>query len=855
MEIPTPEKELYISLQDMAALGPARLAQMLCGDLPALGSDYRPAEYIWEALRVDDGRREQEMGLARLCAQLLQAVGPNEDPDYLFNLFLLGQMLQEPGILFEPALDLERRNVSGQISLKPKLRRELRRLVIFNQAGQSLRLRWLALLRQPGQEPNYDDLLDAFVGLMWLPSTDASAIPVDAIREGLGLLGEAVGERIRGEEYLRAALRGLRHAYPNDQWARWLSADFQNWGVMLQELAIQEIPGLGSLVRPGAEQETQEASYDDLISAGITEALGGLEEPPALREWLRDRGITPSIRSRLVTRDFQGMESDIVFLDTVMRDWPLAKSLLPAVFLARWVHAIQRLAGYERPALPLKPLSDTHEEAEQYAVRPQTVTRSPFEAYQWVLGQVEATVERIRLGDERTARQWARQLVEAQKQSGTDSSLIAKSLSNLATRARNLGRLSLAVDWAREGCEMAPEDPVAHAGLAETLKVAGRLEEAERLYRDTLDRFPEDVVVRSGLAETLKVAGRLEEAEGLYRETLDRFPENVVVRNGLAETLKVAGRLEEAEGLYRETVGRFPEDVVGRNGLTETLKVAGRLEEAERLYRETLEGFPEDVVARSGLAGTLKVAGRLEEAEGLYRETLDRFPEDVVVRSGLAETLKVAGRLEEAERLYRETLERFPGNAVVQSGLASLLAARGRFDEAMEMLPYREQPRIPAEWIAHHQRAMITLRSAHEGETRAEDLETEAVQMLEFGLLHCPFPLHRHYYRSALAFYALRRGDYERAERLLTDPAPGSEPVFEVARLHLAGARRQLDVSRPKLRLLLQYPALSETVHLIDRRFGIEGPPAPHPEVEELDWRIFVQELNSLPLAASYSFA
>jgi len=313
-----------------------------------------------------------------------------------------------------------------------------------------------------------------------------------------------------------------------------------------------------------------------------------------------------------------------------------------------------------------------------------------------------------------------------------------------------------------------------------------------------------------------------------------------VARTGLAEVLKERGQLGEAERLYRETMAGFPEDVVVRSGLAEVLKARGQLGEAERLYRETVAGFPEDVVPRNGLAEVLKERGQLEEAERLYRETMAGFPGNVVVRNGLAEVLKARGQLEEAERLYRETVAGFPGNMVARSGLAGVLASAGNVGNALDLLPMIREPSARGDWIVSHMRAMILLRT---GDRR------EALPLLRRGWETCPLPSQRDYYRSALAFDAIRHGDYAAADDLLREPSPfaKNERVLDIARLHLAAARGA-ESARPEAVRLLSEPGTTTpmrgVIRLIDIRFGLDSGPAPASEHTRLDAEIFGAEIE-----------
>ena len=769
----TPRKELQQILEGLDNFQAHDLARLLSGNLPALGSDYLPADYIWQCLRTDDKRREQEASLAKLCAELLDAVfsAQENEQDYLLNLFLLGQMLQDRDTLFQPALALEQRGNRGEVPLNAKLRRELRRLVIFNQADISLRDRWFSILKNPDSHV-VSDLMDAFLGLMWLRAENSNGIPLDDIRKGLPFLADALSLREQGEEYLRAGLRALITAFPNDRWAEWLSEDFEKWPALLCYTASEEIPGLQAITGSDSEELTT-AQTDDILKDGMLEAFGTSEAPPGLWEWLAEHGIVAALRSRILEEQFSQMEQDAISLFEALKACPLPKTMSPGVFLSNWIHAVQRACGYSHDRINLK-YEDDEVEEKKNAPYLTSIKRSPFEMYKSVSKQIENIVGKLQANDLFTARQWEQDLVNSQLRDGTAPALIAKSLSNLAANALRLGHFQLAEEWAENANEVAPDD--------------------------------------------------------------------VVARNGLADTIKTRGRLEEAENLYRETTQRFRDDVVAHNGLADTIKTRGRLEEAEKLYKQTTDRFPDDVVAHCGLADTVKTLGRLEEAEQLYKQTTERFPDAVVARNGLAETLKTRGRLEEAEQLYRETIQMFPNNKFAPSGLASVLAKMGKNSLALALLPFIDNPQSKDDWVIHHQKATILLRT---------DNREEALPLLTHGHQSCPFPEDREYYRFVLAFYAIKQGNLDNAEELLKEQSAFAalEAIRQIALLHLTAAREQVEAARQLLTEIRQAKPTLRLLDLLDQRYGLETSIVEESEKATYDLRIFREELE-LPLAA-----
>ncbi len=297
--------------------------------------------------------------------------------------------------------------------------------------------------------------------------------------------------------------------------------------------------------------------------------------------------------------------------------------------------------------------------------------------------QKAAILDRLGRADFNCVEKFVDELVESQCARG-ETELAAKSLCDLAARAKELGHLDYQLAWSRHAAELSPEDPYVHAQLADALLMQNRLSEALGIYQATVGDFPQNAVARNGLAEVLKATGRLPEALEAYQATVQEFPQDVVARTGLAEVLKATGRLPEALVAYQATVQEFPQNVVARTGLAEVLKAIGRLSEAIEAYQATVQEFPQNVVARTGLAEVLKATGRLPEALEAYQATVQEFPQDVVARTGLAEVLKAIGRFPEALEAYQATVREFPQSAVARTGLAEVLKATGRLPEALE---------------------------------------------------------------------------------------------------------------------------------------------------------------------------
>jgi tetratricopeptide (TPR) repeat protein len=358
-------------------------------------------------------------------------------------------------------------------------------------------------------------------------------------------------------------------------------------------------------------------------------------------------------------------------------------------------------------------------ESEEQEEGPSIVKQRRFYDRAKVLRNVEEQKNRI-IGLMRS-RQWERLpllidgLLDYQRRHG-GGVYAAKSLCDLATEAKALGRYSVQLDLTERAVEQNPEDgwawtqygdallnngqmgkalrayensvafgafAVGRVGRAEVLKAMGRYPEALAAYDAAMADHPEDVVAKSGRAEALKAMGRYPEALAAYDVAIADHPENAVAKSGRAEVLKAMGRYPEALAAYDVAMADHPEDVVAKNGRAEVLKALGRYPEALAAYDAAMADHPENAVAKSGRAEVLKAMGRYPEALAAYDAAMADHPENAVAKSGRAEVLKALGRYPEALAAYDAAMADHPEDVVAKNGRAEVLKALGRYPEAL----------------------------------------------------------------------------------------------------------------------------------------------------------------------------
>jgi len=379
-----------------------------------------------------------------------------------------------------------------------------------------------------------------------------------------------------------------------------------------------------------------------------------------------------------------------------------------------WLKNLQP-AGFQRDARVLErtPATEAFFEAEREPRLRETL--SGREAFENVTKQKEAIVALMRKGDWTNVRRYTEQLKEGQLRGG-DPAYAAKSLCDLAQRAKEVCNCSMQLELAQMAIDTAPEDGWAHGQVADALFCLGRLDEAaehfERAgrlghecfaatgrarilrgqvrlddalaaYEDTIAKFPEDLIPRGGRAEVLRDMWRLEDALEAYKEAIAQFPGERVPLCGKAAVLAELGRCDEAIDVYDECIQQFEADVYPWCGRAHVLKQKGRLDEALAAFETAMRMFPASEAPRTGHASVLKTQGRLDEALQEYKDVIKEFPHEILPANGLAEVLRAMGNLDKAIEAYDEAIRKFPHDPVAHCGRANILKEQGRFGDAL----------------------------------------------------------------------------------------------------------------------------------------------------------------------------
>lgn len=417
------------------------------------------------------------------------------------------------------------------------------------------------------------------------------------------------------------------------------------------------------------------------------------------------------------------------------------------------------------------------------------------QAFERVLQQQVAIVDRIRAADFDGARRYARELIAEQHRTSSPEH-IAKSLSRICQKARQLDVIELAMEWAQQAVEAKPDDAVAHAQLADLLMRAGRYIEAHQSldlaqsfgkpafaasgrarimryqghFADALAAYQEAVAQSTddsdqkhfdlaGIAECLRDMEDFEGALSAYDEAITEFPFVAVLHAGRAATLVDFGRYEDALQGYREAINLDDYNVIPRTGIASLYRRAGDFERAEAEYRGIIAEYPFNIRSRGGLIKTLRELGRFSDAVGEARALVHDVPTSPDAMWNLADAQIDAGELNDAVNTLNTAIDQHRHNAGLRTGLARVEKARGHYAAALALYDAAAHDFPSNAWIQVGRADMLR---------RLGNID-EALRIYERAFSHHP---HRLSLKNALASVYIHLRRFDEALQLLVIDNP-----------------------------------------------------------------------------------
>ncbi len=239
---------------------------------------------------------------------------------------------------------------------------------------------------------------------------------------------------------------------------------------------------------------------------------------------------------------------------------------------------------------------------------------------------------------------------------------------------------------ARQGLDMAPNDPRPLSILFSLNLDSGHLDEAEALLARTEEVDP---------AGSLFQRGQLAERRGHPEEALKLMTEAVRLQPSWQSLLTVAnaeyrqGRLDDARRHLQQLLARSPGNVEGLRTLAQ-IELLRSPDRAVELLRAAAAHDPTPK-SLTNLGVDLLLLRRYAEAEQSLRRGLALQPGDPSAALNLADCLTLMGRPAEAAPLYAGVVRdtgraATPGNWQILSVQAQALAHLGQTDQAVDVI-------------------------------------------------------------------------------------------------------------------------------------------------------------------------
>ncbi|MCF6103122.1 tetratricopeptide repeat protein [Mesorhizobium muleiense] len=305
-------------------------------------------------------------------------------------------------------------------------------------------------------------------------------------------------------------------------------------------------------------------------------------------------------------------------------------------------------------------------------------------AYDNVLAQQRAVVERLKSGDLDAAKRFTFELVKSQLDRDEGASYAAMSLCRLSRAAKQLELWDLQLEWSQWASELCPSDPFTHGNVADALIDVGRMVEAS----SALDRAAEagdPLYAATGRAKILREAGKLAEAKTAYENAYHNYRDNREAVHALIGSATVAremGLLELSLQEFDSALERFPDEPFLYAGKASTLMELGDWQGVISTLDQLRSIQPDDPSTLVVKANALKVSGRLEFAIDEFQTLVKRFPYFPQPRYGLIDSLRIAGRLDDANSQIGEAKAKFPRNTSFIALAADLKREMGKAIEA-----------------------------------------------------------------------------------------------------------------------------------------------------------------------------
>jgi len=225
---------------------------------------------------------------------------------------------------------------------------------------------------------------------------------------------------------------------------------------------------------------------------------------------------------------------------------------------------------------------------------------------------------------------------------------------NLAILLQDEGAFSEALDVARRGARVRPDDIELQYQIGALLMQLGRPEQALQYLATVATEWSWHYPSRYNLGQALARLGRGDEAQAVLKQ---------------AEALRAAqAKIESMEMVVQARPG----DPLAHAGLASLLRRAGRYDDAMRAYQVAYSLDPANLEFQNNIANLHLIRGDTTASIQWYRNILQQDPEFIDVWLNLGVVYAISGHAREAREAWEMVLQLDPGHAAAKQYLARL---------------------------------------------------------------------------------------------------------------------------------------------------------------------------------------
>lgn len=277
----------------------------------------------------------------------------------------------------------------------------------------------------------------------------------------------------------------------------------------------------------------------------------------------------------------------------------------------------------------------------------------------------------------------------------------------------------------RRVLEVDPAYLPAHLGLCRLLSwPTGRQEEQFACAQKAVEIAPDDALAHAALAEAHLRLWQGEEALAAAQEAVEIDPRSALGQVALADAYRFQRDYDKALQAARQAVGIDPGQARGYNALGWTYFGMAEYGRARAALQRALDLEPGYVPRLAGLAMLDGQTGRIEEAEAGYLAALELSPDDVALVAGLAEAYVVDERFADTQKQVDRLMKLAPERPEPYLAKGQLHVAKGEYEEAVDDL------QVALEKEPDSYRALVLLADAYGAKGECDLLAQQAERLM-----------------------------------------------------------------------------------------------------------------------------